>query len=107
MSESGYSLSALELEIEELRKDFVVFANAYDALRARILESSEVQRQPDLHTWSGTRAVVGSLEMSIHAIERTIIEHDTLIQRVRSGELPNTDVPARPALSLVKETDKP
>src|SRR5580698_9791594 len=102
MSEK-YSLSALEKEREELRKDYRAFGNSYEILRARLLESSETVpvRHPELHTWSGTRAVMGSLEMSIHAIERTIIEYGELIRKVSSGEIENTDsVP--PRLTLVK-----
>lgn len=108
MSESAYSLSALEAEIVELRKDYTAFCSAYDTIRERVQESSEVQppRYPLLHTWSGSRAVVGSLEMSIHSIERTIAEMNALIQRVRSGEVENTDMP-RPVLTLVRETDTP
>lgn len=109
MSSSGYSLSALEVEIGELRKDYLAFGGAYELIRQRVLESNEVQpaRQPELHTWSGSRAVAGSLEMAIHSLERTILEYDALIQKVKSGEIPNTDAPRRPALSLVKETQKP
>lgn len=108
MSELGHSLSGLELEIAELRKDYVAFCTAYDLLCKRITESSETvpSRTPVLHTWSGTRAVIGSLEMSCHAIERTIIEYADVINKVKSGEIPNTDAP-RPVLSLVKETDRP
>ncbi len=107
MSTEGYSLLELEQELEELRKDHAAFQAAYDTLCKRIIASNEVQppRQPELHTWSGSRAVIGSLEMSIHAIERTIIEYGTLINRVKSGELPNTDIPQRPMLSLVKESE--
>jgi len=106
MSEQGYSLSSLEKELDELRKDYVAFSQSYDILRQRVLESTELQppRMPELHTWSGTRAVAGSLEMAIHAIERTILEYDVLVQKVRAGEIPNTD---RPTLSIVKESDKP
>lgn len=105
MSQDGYSLSGLELELAELRKDYVAFGAAYEAVRQRILASNEIPRSPELHTWSGTRAVVGSLEMSIHSIERVILEYATLVQRVRGGELHNTDVPTRPVLSLVKEIE--
>lgn len=107
MTGAGYSLSALEQELSELRRDYAAFGGAYDMLRKRLLDSSEAQpvRNPELHTWSGTRAVIGSLEMAIHAIERTIVECDELVRRVRSGQLPNTDNPARPVLSLVEEDD--
>ncbi len=109
MSEQGYSLTALECEIAELRKDYLVFGGAYDSLCRRVLESSETQplRNPELHTWSGSRAVIGALELATHSLERTILEYDALIQKVKSGEIPNTDVQTRPALSLVKETEKP
>lgn len=105
---SGYSLTALEVELEELRKDRFAFGSANDIMRQRILDSSEAEpsRSPELHTWSGTRAVVGSLEMAIHSIERTIVEYDALIQRVKSGEIPNTDAP-RSRLTLVKESETP
>jgi len=107
VSQAIYSLSALEAEIAELRKDYTAFFGAYDLLRARLQESNEVQppRAPELHTWSGSRAVIGSLEMSIHSLERTILEYDALIQRVRNGEIENSD-PVRPVLSLVKEPDQ-
>lgn len=102
---SGYSLTALQGELEELRKDRHAFGTAYDVMCQRVLDSSETEqpRSPALQTWSGTRAVVGSLEMAIHSIERTIIEYDALIQRVLSGEVPNLDAPRR--LSLVKEDE--
>lgn len=106
MSAVGYSLTALEQEITELRKDYVAFGSAYDLLQKRILESDEVQpiRTPELRTWSGARAVCGSLEMACHSLERTILECAELIHKVRYGEIPNTDM-SRPMLSLVKETD--
>lgn len=108
MSDEGYSLSGLYRELDELRKDFIAFSQSYDILRKRILESTEAQpaRTPELHTWSGTRAVCGSLEMSIHAIERTILGYEELIQKVLSGEVKNAD-PPKPSLTLVKETDTP
>jgi hypothetical protein len=108
VSDSGFSLSALELELDELRKDLTAFGSAYAALCQRVQESNEVvpPRRPELHTWSGTRSVVGGLEMAIHSIERTIVEYGELINKVRSGEVSNLDAPARPILSLVKESDK-
>lgn len=109
MSETGFSLSALEQERVELRKDLMAFSVAYETLCRRVLASDEVSppRQPVLRTWSGTRCVIGGLEMAIHSIERTIIELGEIINKVRNGELANLDAPARPVLSLVKESDKP
>lgn len=98
----GLSLSDLRREKEELQKDYEAFSRAYDLITRRILESNEAQppREPSLHTWSGSRAVVGSLELVIHAVQRTIEEHELFIRRIQEGEIRNND---RPTLSLVKE----
>lgn len=88
----GLSLSWLLREREELRRDRHAFGTALDVMRKRLLESSEAPRKPLLHEWSGTRAVVGSLEMSLHAIERTIDEVDRYIFAIERGEVLNTDV---------------
>jgi hypothetical protein len=101
MSERAeFSLEQLERELVELRKDYVAFSEAYDVLRLRILESTELDppRYPLLHEWSGSRSVFGSLEMSIHAIQRTIEEYDEIIRKVKDGEFRNTD---RPVLKSV------
>jgi hypothetical protein len=104
--EGGYSLSILETELEQLRLDYVAFSRSYDIIRKRLLDSNEVKRLIDLHTWSGARAICGSFELSIHAIERTISAHEELIRRVVAGELKNTDRSAKPVLSIVRENDK-
>lgn len=90
------SLSEIERERDELIKDRNAFTSAYDIVRARLLESSEMRppRYPLLHEWSGSRAICGSFEMSIHAIERTIGEFDQLIEKIRKGEITNTDAPS-------------
>jgi hypothetical protein len=41
--------------------------------------------------WSGTAAVMGSLEMAIHAVERTVAELYSILQRIDSGVIPNLD----------------
>jgi hypothetical protein len=94
------SLTELRREVGELRKDYVAFSTAYDMIRHRVLESTELDppRHPQLHEWSGSRATCGALEMSIHAIERTILEYNALIEKVENGEIENSD---RPALKLV------
>lgn len=100
MSDTALSRSELVRELEELRKDYIAFSSAQDLIRQRILESTELRppRTPMLHEWSGSRAVCGSLEMTIHAVERTILEYHTLIQKIDSGEIRNTD---RPSLGVV------
>ncbi len=94
---TGFSLSWLQREREELRRDRHAFAESLDILKRRILESNEtdIPRQPLFHQWSGTRACVGSLEMSLNAVERTINEMDTLIEKIQNGEVPDLDVPAK------------
>ena len=89
----SFSLSWLKHEQEELRRDRAAFASALDIMKRRILESCEAlfPRSPLLHEWSGTRAVVGSLEMSLHAVERTLDEVNGLILRIETGEMPDHD----------------
>jgi len=41
--------------------------------------------------WSGTAAVMGSLDLSIHSIERTIEELKSILRQIDEGEIPNTD----------------
>jgi hypothetical protein len=99
----GYSLSMLVRERAELQKDEVAFKRAYDILRARLQESneSEIARRPLLHEWSGSRSVCGALEMSIHAIERTIHEMGELIRKINDGDVPNIDPPGHPGLGVI------
>lgn len=102
MSEK-YSLISLEREKKEMQKDFIAFSRAYDLLKMRLLESNDadIPRRPLLHEWSGSQAVTGALELSIHAIERTIIELDTMIFEVRTGSIANTDILGYPQLGVV------
>lgn len=91
----GFSLSWLRREREELRRDRHAFVTSLDVMKRRILESndSEIPRSPLLHEWSGTRAVVGSLEMALHAVERTLAEVDKLIESIEVGDMTDLDVP--------------
>jgi hypothetical protein len=41
--------------------------------------------------WSGTAAVTGSLELSIHAIENVVAELKDLLKRIDAGAIPNLD----------------
>lgn len=102
---TSLSLREITRERDELRKDLIAWKRSFDILRQRIQESAELSppRNPQLHQWSGSRAVVGSLEMSIHAIERTIEEYGVLINKILGGEIPNSDPPP---LALVKDDDE-
>lgn len=99
------SLKELRRERSEIHQDWVAFMEAYDRIRKRVQESNDLEppRLPLLHQWSGTSAVCGALELSIHAIERTRDEYDRLIKQVEIGELENADPPERPHLTLVED----
>ncbi len=101
---TSLSLSFLRSELSELKKDHEAFVIAYDAICRRIVESSDHSpaRSPKLLEWSGSRAVCGTLELSIHAIERTIAEYESLAKKVEAGDIQNSD---RPHLSLVGDTE--
>lgn len=92
---SGFSLTWLQREREELRRDRHAFGSALDIMKRRITDSNETEipRQPLLHEWSGTRAVVGSLEMSLHAVERALDEMNNLITAIEKGEIQDLDAP--------------
>lgn len=93
----SYSLSWLRKEREELLRDRYAFASALGILEKRILESNEVEipRRPLLHEWSGSRATVGSLELALHAIERTLDQVNQLILSIEHGEALDADVPVK------------
>lgn len=92
---SALSLSWLKREREELRRDRYAFASALDILTKRLTESNELEipRRPLLHEWSGSRAVVGSLELALHAVERTLNEMDDMIHSIEEGKVVDADVP--------------
>ena len=96
-SNMSYSLSWLKREKDQLLRDRTAFATALDTLQKRILESNEteVPRRPLLHEWSGTRASVASLEMALHAVERTIDEMNNLIFAIESGAAKDADEGSR------------
>jgi hypothetical protein len=85
-------------EIDEMSKDLEVFARARDDIRRRV---QEVVDQPrlltPLPTWSGTDAVLGSLDLVVHAIERTIEELRSALDQV----------PKEPLLRIVRNSDEP
>lgn len=93
----SFSLSWLRREQDELRRDRNAFFESLSVLKRRIEESNEtdVPRKPLLHEWSGTRAAVGSLEMALHAVERTLAEVDQLIVGIENGEVPDLDAPPK------------
>lgn len=84
----------LKAEIEEKSLDLKAFTQARDIIRARVLE---VKDSPSpltpLPNWSGTDAVLGSLDLAIHSMERTLVELQTMFDA------------SRPTLQLVKSEE--
>jgi hypothetical protein len=84
------SRAELEAEIGEKTLDLNAFVAAREIIRRRVLEVADSSGTlTPLPTWSGTDAVLGSLDLSIHAMERTI------------GELREMLKKATPLLTLV------
>jgi hypothetical protein len=82
-------------EIDEKSKDLVAFTNARDLIRRRVTEVMDSKsRLTPLPYWSGTDAVLGSLDLACNSIERTLRELNQMLK-----ELPE------PRLKLVKETE--
>jgi hypothetical protein len=102
---SKLSLSRLLEERGELQKDLIAFKEAYDRIRKRVEESLNSPRTyPPLYKWSGTRAVMGSLEMAIQLVERNTEEYGVAIHAVRSGEIDNSDED-KPHLGVIEGGD--
>jgi hypothetical protein len=89
----GLSRSAVESELKEHEKDLAAFNDAYSCIHKRVQEVKDESQMMKLVNWSGTSAVMGSLEMSIHAIERTVSELRDILRRIDSGVIPDLDGP--------------
>ena len=87
----GLSRKELVLELEEHKKDLRAFMRAYDVIHLRVVEVKDEARLLKLVEWSGTSAVMGALELSIHSIERVIEELKELIAKIDAGAILNTD----------------
>jgi hypothetical protein len=63
----------VQAEIEEKSRDLAVFLQARDLIRKRVLDVKDSQsRLTPLPYWSGTDAVLGSLDLACNAIEHTL-----------------------------------
>lgn len=68
-------LNTVRDEIREIQLDLEAFVRARDIIRARVIEVKDQVRQlTPLINWSGTDCVLGGLDLSIHAMERTLEE---------------------------------
>ena len=91
----SFTRQELEAEVEEKSLDLKAFMQARDIIRNRVVEVSDSKSQlTPLPMWSGTDAVLGSLDLATHAIERTLAELRFQLSKLGSEE---------PHLRLVKE----
>lgn len=75
MKQGPFSLQELAAEIEEKTRDWRAFSEARAIIRQRLLEVRDSQsRLTPLLEWSGTDAVLGSMDLAIHSMERTLLE---------------------------------
>ena len=82
---------ALKAEIEEKSLDLAAFVQARDIIRVRVQEVLDsASPLTPLPNWSGTDAVLGSLDLAIHSMERTLVELSVMLDNTR------------PSLQLVK-----
>jgi hypothetical protein len=78
-------------EISQAQLDLRAFQTAYHVIHQRVLEVKDGEQMMKIAEWSGTQAVMGSLDLAIHSIERTIEELKDIVRRIDSGEIPNVD----------------
>ncbi len=104
MSERRLSLRLLRLQRVEIEKDLQAFKGASDIIRRRLAEAAEDTSMPPLDTWSGSRAVAGSLDLSIRHLERELADYIQAINLVENGDIENSDeLEKTPHLKLVKD----
>jgi hypothetical protein len=71
------TIEELSIEIDESQVDLDVLVRARDMVRNRVqsqLDHPVEGRLFDFVNWSGTAAVLGSMDMAIHSLERVIEE---------------------------------
>jgi len=90
-SRDGISRRHVELELEEHELDLRAFSAAYSKIHQRVMDVKDGGRLMTLVNWSGTSAVMGSLELATHAMERTIEELRDILKRMDAGAIVNSD----------------
>ena len=79
------TIAEVQAEIDETSKDLESFVRAREIIRLRVVEVKDSQSKlTPLPYWSGTDAVLGSLDLAIHAMERTLEELRSLLQMAQS-----------------------
>lgn len=88
----------LQAEIAEKTRDLEVFSQARELIRNRVREVMDsTSPLTPLPNWSGTDAVLGSLDLSINAMERTL---DELKKWLRYAEL------TQPLLRVIRNEEE-
>jgi hypothetical protein len=87
----GLSRRLVALELAEHQDDLIAFRDAYGCIHRRVQAVKDESQIMKLVNWSGTSAVVGSLELSIHAIERVVEELKQILISIDNGVIPNMD----------------
>ena len=76
----NWTKAQVSAELDEKSRDLVAFCRAREIIRARVLEVTDSNSYlTPLPNWSGTDAVLGSLDLAIHSMERTIDELKALL----------------------------
>lgn len=78
-------------ELHEAQEDLIAFQRAHDAIHQRVQAVKDEGRLLKLVSWSGTAAVMGALDLSIHSLEHVCEEMEDILARLNAGELPNID----------------
>jgi hypothetical protein len=82
------SIIELQAEIDEKSRDLLAFLRAREIIRNRLFEVKDSQSKlTPLPYWSGTDAVLGSLDLAIHSMERTITELKDLRDKLGSDTM--------------------
>lgn len=82
------SIIELQAEIDEKSRDCRAFSEAREIVRRRLLEVRDSQSKlTPLPYWSGTDAVLGSLDLAIHSMERTIMELKDLKEKIGASSM--------------------
>ncbi len=82
------TLQEVTNEKDELVKDLVAFSRAYALIHDRVIASEDdaPERYPSLRQWSGTCGALGTLELAIHSVERTIDEYKEVMKKLADEE---------------------
>jgi hypothetical protein len=78
--------SEVVAEIEEKTLDLRAFYEAREIIRRRVLEVKDSRSKlTPLVGWAGTDCVLGGLDLTIHAMERTLEELHAMLKTMPAG----------------------